>query len=99
MPQTGLGLIFLISEFLIPVCINCRIPNSLSSTLFYHKTVHLIFRCYNPYKKQAINDLKLKDVDLEDIVKTTLIETYINYIEPSDNISDLDIEWYRTTIG
>jgi exonuclease III len=43
---------FLISERILPLCVNCRIPNNLSSLLFDHKSVTLIFRRNNPYKKQ-----------------------------------------------
>jgi exonuclease III len=90
---------FLISESLTSLCINCRIPNSLSSTLFDHKPVHLLFKRENPYKKQCINDIMLQDTDLEVTVKITVIETYINHIIPSDAISDLDILRYRVSIG
>jgi hypothetical protein len=41
----------------------------------------------------------LKDVDLDNVVKITVIETYINHVVPSDTISDLDIERYRILIG
>jgi exonuclease III len=71
---------FLISESLLEYCINCRIPNSLSSTNFDHKPVYLIFRRDNPYKKQRINYIILKDDDLQGVVAICVIETYINHL-------------------
>jgi hypothetical protein len=58
-----------------------------------------MFRRDNPHKKQTINDMILKDTDLENVVRCTVIETYINHLEPSAIISDLDIERYRIIIG
>jgi exonuclease III len=67
---------FLVSEKLFDVCINCRIPNSLSSINFDHKPVYLLFRRENPYKKQCINDKILKDEDLQGVVAISVIDTY-----------------------
>ncbi len=67
--------------------------------MFDHKPVHLIFRRDNPHKKQTINDMILKDIDLENVVRVAVLETYINHIEPSATISDLDIERYCIIIG
>jgi exonuclease III len=90
---------FLVSEKLFDVCINCRIPNSLSSVNFDHKPVYLLFRRENPYKKQCINDKILKDEDLQGVVAISVIDTYINHLVPDDNISDFDIARYKTLIG
>ncbi len=90
---------FLISDNLMSRCINCRVPSSLSTLLFDHKQVHLIFRRDNPHKKQIINDMILKDTDLDGVVRVTVLETYINHAVPSDTMSDLDIERYRILIG
>jgi exonuclease III len=90
---------FLISERLFNVCINCRIPNSLSSTSFDHKPVYLLFRRENPYKKQCVNDMILKDEDLHGIIGVTVIDTYINHLLPDDQMSDIDIDRYKILIG
>jgi hypothetical protein len=90
---------FLVSEKLFDVCINCRIPNSLSSVNFDHKPVYLLFRGENPYKKQCINDMILKDEDLQGVVGISVIDTYINHLVPDNNISDIDIARYKTLIG
>ncbi len=90
---------FLISKQLLNVCINCRIPNSLSSISFDHKPVYLLFRRDNPYKKQCINDLILKDDDLQGIVGINVIETYINHLLPDNRISDIEIGRYKALIG
>jgi exonuclease III len=45
---------FLMSETLTTQCINCRIPNYLSSLLFDHKQVTLFFRRDNPYKNKSL---------------------------------------------
>jgi exonuclease III len=90
---------FLISKQLLDVCINCRVPNSLSSINFDHKPVYLLFRRENPYKKRCINDMILKDADIQDVVGISVIETYINHIVPDNQISDIDIGRYKTLIG
>jgi hypothetical protein len=90
---------FLISNDILDHCINCRIPNSLSSINFDHKPVYLIFRRENPYKKQCINDMILKDNDLQDVVAITVLETYINHLSPNNEISDIDIGIFRNTTG
>jgi hypothetical protein len=90
---------FLISDHLISRCINCRVPSSLSTLIFDHKQVHLIFRRDNSHKKQVINDMILKDTDLDNVVKVTVLETYINHAVPSDTMSDLDIERFQIVIG
>ncbi len=90
---------FLISSKLTEQCVNCRIPNSLSSLLFDHKQVFLYFKRNNPYKKQVLNDAILKDFDINQVVNMTAIECYINHIIPSDIISDLRIDELRHTIG
>ncbi len=90
---------FLISNSLVDRCINCRIPNSLSTMLFDHKQVSLLFRRENPYKKQTLNDKILKDVILYDVVHITVIETYINHVIPDENFSDLQINHFKTVIG
>jgi exonuclease III len=90
---------FLISKTLTSQCINCRIPNYLSSLLFDHKQVTLFFRRDNPYKKQIINDTILRDSDLTEVVNLATIECYINNLVPTDTLSDIEIERYRTIIG
>jgi exonuclease III len=90
---------FLMSETLTSQCINCRIPNYLSSMLFDHKQVSLFFRRDNPYKKQIINDSILRDSDLTEVVNIATIECYINNIAPSDTLSDIEIEGYKNIIG
>jgi exonuclease III len=90
---------FLISEKLLDICVNCRIPNSLSTINFDHKPVYLLFRRDNPYKKQCINDKILKDEDLNGVVAISVIETYINHLMPDDTISDIDITRYKSLIG
>jgi hypothetical protein len=87
------------SSKLAEQCVNCRIPNSLSSLLFDHKQVFLYFKRSNPYKKQVLNDAILKDFDINQVVNMTAIECYINHIIPSDNISDLRIDELKHTIG
>jgi hypothetical protein len=90
---------FLMSETLTTQCINCRIPNYLSSMLFDQKQVTLFFRRDNPYKKQTINDTILRDSDLTEVVNIATIECYINNLAPSDTLSDIEIEGYKNTIG
>jgi hypothetical protein len=90
---------FIVSRKLLDYCINCRIPNSLSSVNFDHKPVYLCFRRENPYKKQRINDMILKDTDLQDVVAITVLETYINHLSPDNNISDIDINNFKNIIG
>jgi hypothetical protein len=75
---------FLVSEKILSMCVNCRIPNNLSSLLFDHKSVSLIFRRENPYKKQVINDAILKCPDLLDAVNIAAIECYVNHLTPTD---------------
>jgi hypothetical protein len=41
----------------------------------------------------------LKDTDLDNVVKVTVLETYINHAVPSDTMSDLDIERFQIVIG
>ncbi len=79
--------------------INCRIPHCLVSSLFDHKQVTLSFKRENPYKKQTLNDAILTDADLKEIVEITTVECYINHLSPSENLSDIEIENYKTTIG
>jgi hypothetical protein len=50
-------------------------------------------------KKQTLNDTILKDADLEDVVNISVMECYINHLIPSANLSDIDINHYRHTIG
>ncbi len=90
---------FLMSESLRELCVDSRIPHGLNSTLFDHKQITLVFKRHNPYKKQTINDVILKDPDLVDIVNITAIECYINHLAPSATISDIEIENLRLTIG
>jgi exonuclease III len=90
---------FLISEDLLTQCINCRIPNTLSSLLFDHKQVSLIFRRDNPYKKQTLNDSILKDVDIVEIVNLTTVECYINHLSPTATLSDIEINNFKEIIG
>jgi hydroxymethylpyrimidine/phosphomethylpyrimidine kinase len=90
---------FLVSETLKAQCINCRIPNYLSSLLFDHKQVSLVFRRDNPHKKQTINDTILHDTDLTEIVHVTTIECYINNLAPSATLSDIEIDNFKTIIG
>jgi hypothetical protein len=90
---------FLISESLIEQCVNCRIPHSLSSLLFDHKSVFLYFKRSNPYKKEVLNDVILKDVDIDQAVNLTAVECYINHLIPSDVVSDLRINELKTIIG
>jgi hypothetical protein len=90
---------FLITESLLSQCVNCRIPHSLSSLLFDHKSVFLQFNRFNPYKKQTIDDTILKDSDLSEIVSITALECYINHLTPSETLSDLEIGNFRTLIG
>jgi hypothetical protein len=90
---------FLMSETLTAQCINCRIPNYLSSMLFDHKQVTLFFRRDNPYKKQTMNDTILRDSDLTEVVNIATIECYINNLAPSDTLSDIEIEGYKNIIG
>jgi hypothetical protein len=90
---------FLISEGLIEQCVNCRIPHSLSSLLFDHKQVFLNFKRNNPYKKQVLNDVILKDLDINQLVNMTAVECYINHIIPSDTVSDLRINEIKLIIG
>jgi exonuclease III len=90
---------FLISEKILSVCVNCRIPNNLSSLLFDHKAVSLVFRRDNPYKKQVINDAILKCPDLLDAVNIAAIECYVNHLTPTDAISDIEIDEMRVIIG
>ncbi len=90
---------FLISEQLLEQCVNCRIPHSVSSLLFDHKSVLLCFRRVNPYKKQIINDTILKDAELDEIVMITAVECYINHLLPSENFSDIDIQNFKLHVG
>ncbi len=80
-------------------CINCRIPHNVSSMMFDHKQISLLFRRDNPYKKQTLNDTILKDADLEDVVHISVTECCINHLVPSANLSDIEINQYRHTIG
>jgi hypothetical protein len=41
----------------------------------------------------------LKDNDLQDVVAITVLETYINHLSPNNNISDINIEIFKNTIG
>jgi hypothetical protein len=90
---------FVVSKKLLEQCINCRIPNSLSSVNFDHKPVYLCFRRDNPYKKQCLNDMILKDNDLQDVVAITVTETYINHLSPNNLVSDIDINTFKIIIG
>jgi exonuclease III len=90
---------FLLSEKILPLCVNCRIPNNLSSLLFDHKAVTLVFRRDNPYKKQVINDAILKCPDIIDAVNIAAIDCYVNHLIPTYEISDIEITEMRTTIG
>jgi hypothetical protein len=90
---------FLISNGLIEQCVNCRIPHSLNSLLFDHKQVFLHFKRNNPYKKQMLNDVILKDIDINRVVNMTAIECYINHLIPSDTVSDLQIDELKVTVG
>jgi hypothetical protein len=87
------------SDTLKELCIDSRIPHGLNSTLFDHKQISLIFKRHNPYKKQTINDVILKDPDLVEIVSITNIECYVNHLAPSETISDIEIKNYRLIIG
>ncbi len=90
---------FLVSESILPSCVNCRIPNNLSTMLFDHKLVSLVFRRDNPYKKQVINDTILKCPDINNVVDIAAIECYVNHLTPTEDVSDLDISEMRTIIG
>jgi exonuclease III len=90
---------YLISERLIEQCVNCRIPHNLSSLLFDHKPVFLYFRRSNPYKREVLNDVILKDVDIDQAVNLTAVECYINHLIPSDVVSDLRIYELKNIIG
>ncbi len=90
---------FLISSFLTQQCINCRIPHNLSSLMFDHKQVFLNFQRDNPYKKQTINDVIVKDTDLQDIVNIAVIECYLNHILPSANLTAEILDRHRLAIG
>ncbi len=90
---------FIVSENLLSQWVNCRIPHNLSSTLFDHKMVTLIFRRDNPYKKQVIDDRILKCPDVNDAVDITVLECYINYLIPTEVLSDFDIDEMRMSIG
>jgi hypothetical protein len=78
---------FLISEALKEKVVNCRIPNSLLSTLFDHKPVYLTFNRDNPHKNQTINDVILSDPEIDSIVCTAATDTYANHLL-SDGIFD-----------
>jgi hypothetical protein len=41
----------------------------------------------------------LKDIDLQDVVAITVLETYINHLSPNNNISDIDINVFKNIIG
>jgi exonuclease III len=90
---------FIMSESLVEQCVDCRIPHSLNSLLSDHKQVTLCFKRDNPYKKQTINDVVLTDSDLDDIVKITTLECYINHLIPSNVLSDFEIDNQRVIIG
>ncbi len=90
---------FLISECLIEQCVNCRIPHNLSSLLFDHKPVFLYFSWSNPYKREVVNDVILKDVDIDQVVNLSAVECYINHLIPSDVVSDLRINELKNIIG
>ncbi len=90
---------FFISEGLIEQCVNCRIPHNLSCFLFDHKPVFLYFKRNNPYKREVVNDVILKDVDIDQVVSITAVECYINHLTPSDVISDLRINELKNIIG
>jgi exonuclease III len=90
---------FFFSSSLTQQCINCRIPHNLSSLMFDHKQVFLNFRPDNPYKKQTINDVILKDNDLHDIVNIAVIECYLNHILPSANLTGETLDRHRLAIG
>jgi exonuclease III len=77
---------FLVSESILPSCVNCRIPNNLSTMLFDHKLVSLVFRRDNPYKKQVINDTILNCPDINDVVDIAAIECYVNHLTPTEDV-------------
>jgi exonuclease III len=58
---------FLISTNLLEQCVNCRIPHSLTTSLFDHKQVTLCFKRENQYKKQCLNYVILSDNGLVEI--------------------------------
>jgi exonuclease III len=90
---------YIVSSSVLPDCVNCRIPHSLSTTMFDHKTVTLIFRRDNPYKKQVIDDRILKCPDINDVVDIAVLECYINHLIPTETLSDIDIDGLRLIIG
>ncbi len=90
---------FIKSANLLSQCVNCRIPHSLSTTMFDHKMVTLIFRRENPYKKQVIDNRILKCPDVNDVVDIAVIECYINHLIPTETLSDFDIDGMRMLIG
>jgi hypothetical protein len=61
--------------------------------------VFLQFNRFNPYKKQVIDDVILKDEDLSELVNLTAIECYINHLVPTVDHSDLEIDNLKATIG
>jgi hypothetical protein len=90
---------FLISDSICDVLIDCKIPHSLTSSLFDHKQVTVVLKRHNPYKKQTVNDAILTDPDLVEIVNIASLECYINHLSPSETMSDIEIDNLRLTIG
>jgi exonuclease III len=90
---------YIVSANLLSQCVNCRIPHSLSTIMFDHKMVTLIFRRDNLYKKQVIDDRILKCPDINDAVDIAVIECYINHLIPTETLSDFDIDGLRVVIG
>jgi hypothetical protein len=67
---------------------------SLSSTCFDHKPVFLNFRWENPCKKQAFNDLILKDPDIKCMVNAVVIETYPNHVYLDVFVDESQVEHF-----
>jgi hypothetical protein len=45
-----------------------------------------------------LNDVILKDIDINQVVNMTAIECYINHLIPSNIVSDLQIDELKLTV-
>ncbi len=83
---------FLVSENIIPNCLSCTIPHSLSSTDFDHKRVHLhIGVGKHSYNRQTIKDCFLKDELLNHLVHALVYDCYINHSQ-TDGVFTADLK-------
>jgi hypothetical protein len=86
---------FLISDTLLHHLSECYISESLNSSLFDHKSIHLVLGSCNPAPSNAIYNSTINHSMFNYITLTSVTDTYLNHADPgTPNLNE-----HFTTLG